>query len=178
MYVAAGFYFDWYKLCHIPHQGYKGHGSPERNDRITFTLETSNGELKKAWLPGETYTISTASGSGEDVQAFVHASIGTLSPVASPVSNTKFGFQANGCENAWGSEVSKKSHQMRWEAPAVVPKEGMCVVVSAAQASSQNAAFQTNSVRIMPYYSVLSMPSPLCIFVSRDAQFRYPITPW
>lgn len=148
-------YFDWYKLCHIPHQGYKGHGSPEKNERITFSVETSNGELVKAWTPGETYTISTASGSEEDVQAFVHASVGTLSPVASPVSNSKVGFQANGCENAWGSEVAKKSHQMRWEAPTAVPKQGMCVVFSTAQAASEKATFQTNSVCIMRCIGIL-----------------------
>lgn len=139
-------YFDSYSLCHIPHQSYKGHGSPVKSELVTFTLENSDGELATSWKPGETYTLITAVESGEDTQAFVHASIGVLKSNSKASSD---GFQSKSCENAWVSLQTSKSHHMKWVAPSDVPTGGLCVVFSAAQATSSKAAYMTNSVRLL-----------------------------
>jgi hypothetical protein len=136
-------YFDWYNLCHIPQRGYKNHGTPLKNEHITFTLEDSTGALSTSWKPGETYTLSTLSGNDEEVHAFVHASSGVLD---ADKMNSKTGFQSSNCENAWGSMAAARRHEMQWVAPSNVPSGGLCVLFSAAQASSGKAAYQTNSV--------------------------------
>lgn len=116
---------------------------------MTFTLENSDGELVSSWMPGETYVLSTTSEEGHTVQAFVHASVGALNTIYTDQSEgPKVGFQSATCENAWGSMQASKTHHTKWDAPAVVPTGGLCVVFSSAHATSGSAAYQTNSVRL------------------------------
>lgn len=120
-----------------------------KSELVTFTLENSDGQLVSSWGPGQTYTLTTASEAGEDMQAFVHASIGVLNiSYVELVSPSHVGFQSMSCENAWGSLEPGKSHPMQWKAPTNVPAGGLCAVFSAAQAVSGKAAYHTNAVRL------------------------------
>lgn len=127
-----------------------------KTELVTFTLENFDGELVSSWKPGEIYTLTTASETGPEAHAFVHASVGALGTIGS---TAQHGFQSKNCKRAWGSLEPNKMHHMKWQAPKDVPTGGMCVVFSAAQATAVDAAYQTNSVR---YHTLLVPQDVMC----------------
>ena len=150
-------YYDGHSRCNIPHKGFRSHGSPVKTELVTFTLENSDGELVSSWKPGETYTLTTASETGDEVHAFMHASVGVMGTIGSAAEH---GFRSRNCQSAWGSLEPSKLHHVKWQAPKDVPTGGMCAVFSAAQAKAADAAYQTSSVR---YTLHMLKMSPACL---------------
>ena len=153
--VAIPGYFDGKNIkdagCTVPKKGYERHGEPVVNEQVTFQLSHPEGGLVTAWHAGKVYHLTTSQDTGQEMQAVVVASIGTLNitheeePSAFPKT---VGFQTKSCENAWGSDMPRLSHTMRWDPPAEVPAAGLCVGFSAAQASTKRSAYQVNTVRL------------------------------
>lgn len=142
MSAFPGLYASRRQGCSIPTQGYAAHGSPEENEAITFALEDSDAEVVEFWVPGETYALAVSAAAGQNVYAWIHASMGGIEA-------TVGGEQASACPNAWHSDSSAEIHAVQWTAPASasVGAAGECVVFSTSQAGSSQAAYSTNSVR-------------------------------
>lgn len=133
--------------CTIPQKGYDGHGEPVDNEDILFALHDSKGSPVTAWDAGKVYSLTTAQGSGQQFQALVVASIGSLD-ITHVEGQSKWvaGFQSATCANAWGSHADSSNHTMHWQPPEYVPADGLCVEFSTAQATSSRSAYQVNSV--------------------------------
>lgn len=79
-------------------------------------------------------------GGKQEVEGWVHATRGTITPVAE-------GFKASACDNAWGSSGQKNVHEMTWVAPAAGQMANTpCTTFSTVHVSGPHDEFQSSWV--------------------------------